>query len=84
MTPPLHLSRAVCWSVTWYISNDRQSLSWDCMKQDGSKASASATERLPDPGATQASHQGVNSHAQNIYRVTTAVPVTCQMLSVVV
>lgn len=80
MAPPLHLSRCVCWSVTWHISKDRQSLSWDCMKQDRTKASASTAEELHNPGATQASHQGVNSPTPNTYRVT-VVPLACQMLS---
>lgn len=62
------------------ISKDRQSLRWDCMKQDEAKALGSSTEELHDPGATQASHQGVNSPTPNIYRVT-FVPFTCQMLS---
>lgn len=83
MTPPLNLSHCVCWSITQNISKGRQSLSWNCVKQEGTKGSSSTTEELRDPGTTQASHRGVNSPTANIYRVT-VVPLTCQMLSVVV
>lgn len=83
MTPPLNLSHCVCWSITQNTSKGRQSVSRNSVKQESTKGSSSTSEELHAPGATQASHQDVNSPTANIYRVS-VVALACQMLSVAV